>query len=208
MSLAFCLIYATSCCTKFTPNYTILLFGRLTGGIATSLLFSVFEAWMVSEAKHRNYTETQISDIFAWATYVNGIVAIISGVVANGLVDVYGKTPFGFATPFLAALGILIVAFVLVAATWSENYGEQEDESSSSVVLDLQKNSLLPADAKSMSRSTSTTSGAGGVLSAIKEITQDVGILSVGCMQCFFESAMYTFVFMWSPQLESIKRKS
>ncbi len=28
-------------------NWWILLFGRVTGGIATSLLFSVFEAWMV-----------------------------------------------------------------------------------------------------------------------------------------------------------------
>ena len=29
-------------------NWWILLFGRVTGGVATSLLFSVFEAWMVS----------------------------------------------------------------------------------------------------------------------------------------------------------------
>jgi len=28
-------------------NFSILMIGRLLGGIATSLLFSVFEAWLV-----------------------------------------------------------------------------------------------------------------------------------------------------------------
>ena len=48
-SILFCIVYAASCLTKLSPSLSILMFGRLLGGIATSLLFSVFEAWMVSE---------------------------------------------------------------------------------------------------------------------------------------------------------------
>ena len=39
--------YALSCMLKHSPNYWVLMVGRLLGGISTSLLFSAFEAWMV-----------------------------------------------------------------------------------------------------------------------------------------------------------------
>ncbi|RKO87670.1 hypothetical protein BDK51DRAFT_17045 [Blyttiomyces helicus] len=47
--ILFCIIYSASCLTKLSHQLPMLLFGRLLGGISTSLLFSVFEAWMVSE---------------------------------------------------------------------------------------------------------------------------------------------------------------
>ena len=31
------------------PNMPALMFGRVLGGLSTSLLFSAFESWMVSE---------------------------------------------------------------------------------------------------------------------------------------------------------------
>lgn len=40
------------------PSMTLLLLGRVLGGISTSLLFSAFESWMVSE--HRKQGEEQI----------------------------------------------------------------------------------------------------------------------------------------------------
>jgi hypothetical protein len=40
---------------------------------------------------------------------------------------------------------------------------------------------------------------------AVGEIQKDFPVFAVGSMQCFFESAMYTFVFMWSPALEKLK---
>ena len=47
--LAYVLFYMASCFTKHSPNYWILMLGRFFGGIATSLLFSAFESWLVSE---------------------------------------------------------------------------------------------------------------------------------------------------------------
>jgi hypothetical protein len=51
MALCFCIVYGASCATKLSPNFAILMVGRLLAGVATSLLFSVFEAWLVSEHK-------------------------------------------------------------------------------------------------------------------------------------------------------------
>ena len=60
----------------------VLLFGRILGGIATSLLFSIFEAWLI-----RAHTDLQIKDhiskSFTWAAYGNSIIAIVSGLLAN-----------------------------------------------------------------------------------------------------------------------------
>lgn len=47
--IAYCVLYIISCCTKHAKDYNTLMLGRVTGGIATSLLFSAFESWMVCE---------------------------------------------------------------------------------------------------------------------------------------------------------------
>jgi hypothetical protein len=36
-------------------NYQLLLFGRVLGGLSTSLLFSAFESWMVTEHRKRGF---------------------------------------------------------------------------------------------------------------------------------------------------------
>jgi hypothetical protein len=99
-------------------------------------------------------------------------------VIANSLVDIYGKTSAGYVSPFIAALFVLIAAFFVIATTWKENYG----------------NSAGSSDAN--------------IKDAVKSIQGDVKILAVGSMQCFFESGMYTFVFMWSPALEAVQAKN
>ncbi|CAG8481245.1 15665_t:CDS:2 [Gigaspora rosea] len=77
----------------------------ILGGISTSLLFSVFEAWMVSEH-------------FSRATFGNGLVAIFSGLFANWLVERHG-----ISSPFLAAIGFFVTAAMVIILTWKENYG-------------------------------------------------------------------------------------
>ncbi|GJP39786.1 hypothetical protein CLOM_g24127, partial [Closterium sp. NIES-68] len=48
-SITYCVVYMLSCATKHSPDYRVLLLGRVLGGIATSLLFSAFESWLVAE---------------------------------------------------------------------------------------------------------------------------------------------------------------
>lgn len=47
--VTYCITYILSCITKHSPQYKILMVGRILGGIATSLLFSSFESWLVAE---------------------------------------------------------------------------------------------------------------------------------------------------------------
>jgi predicted MFS family arabinose efflux permease len=47
--ITYCISYILSCITKHSPEYKILMIGRILGGIATSLLFSAFESWLVAE---------------------------------------------------------------------------------------------------------------------------------------------------------------
>lgn len=47
--VTYCITYILSCITKHSPQYKVLMLGRILGGIATSLLFSAFESWLVAE---------------------------------------------------------------------------------------------------------------------------------------------------------------
>jgi MFS transporter, MFS domain-containing protein family, molybdate-anion transporter len=47
--LLFVVLYVASCVTKHFNSFSILLVGRLLGGVSTSILFSAFETWMVHE---------------------------------------------------------------------------------------------------------------------------------------------------------------
>jgi len=49
MCQLYCLLYIGSCVTKHSNDYYTLMLGRVLGGIATSLLFSAFESWLVCE---------------------------------------------------------------------------------------------------------------------------------------------------------------
>jgi predicted MFS family arabinose efflux permease len=49
MCIMYSVCYIIGCCTKLVPEYWTLMVGRFLSGVSTSLLFSVFEAWMVAE---------------------------------------------------------------------------------------------------------------------------------------------------------------
>jgi hypothetical protein len=68
---------------------------------------------------NQGFKEALVSDMFAWSTFVNGLVAIFAGILANFLSDL-----FGYVAPFMAAMVFLIVTFFIISASWSENYGE------------------------------------------------------------------------------------
>jgi MFS family permease len=83
LCLVFGLTYGASCLTKHIADFNVLLVGRLLGGIATSILFSSFESWMVSEHHKHNYPEEWLGITFSVCTSGNGIVAIVAGIVAS-----------------------------------------------------------------------------------------------------------------------------
>ncbi|EFJ49984.1 hypothetical protein VOLCADRAFT_58801 [Volvox carteri f. nagariensis] len=176
-ALLYVLTYAASCATKHSPDYGILMFGRLLGGIATSLLFSAFESWLVAEHFSRGFDEKWLGDTFSKAVFVgNGLMAILAGLVASYLVDTLKLGPVA---PFDAAIVVLVAGGAVIYASWPENYGDS---------------------ARSHPRPPSTRP-------AFDAPRADQRIALLGAMQSLFEASMYTFVFLWTPALSPAGEK-
>jgi len=169
LCMAFGVFYSASCVTKLFNDFNILLLGRVLSGISTSLLFSTFESWMISEHNSRRFPPELISDTFALATFGNGIVAIAAGLMSSFAADSYG-----FVSPFMIALVLLIAGTIYVSVSWNENYGDSK--------VDL----------------------TGTFTSAITAMRSDPKVLLLGLVQALFEASMYTFVFMWTPALQAV----
>lgn len=74
-----------------------------------------------------------MSQTFSYATFGNGIVAILSGLVSSFvagkirvliLLNNHLSDTFGYVAPFMLALGLLLSGSVIVFILWSENYGD------------------------------------------------------------------------------------
>ncbi|PNW73975.1 hypothetical protein CHLRE_13g580150v5 [Chlamydomonas reinhardtii] len=170
-SLAYVATYCLSCATKHSPRYGVLMAGRALGGVSTSLLFSVFESWLVAEHNRRGFPQAWLSETFSQAIFLGaGLMAILSGLLGNVLVE---DLRMGPVAPFDAAIVVMLCGGALVAATWPENYGDAA--SRRSVLAQL-----------------------GQGLAAIRT---DQRIALLGAMQSLFEASMYTFVFLWTPAL-------
>ncbi|XP_073353988.1 uncharacterized protein [Aegilops tauschii subsp. strangulata] len=168
--ITYCITYILSCITKHSPHYRVLL-GRILGGVATSLLFSAFESWLVAEHNKRGYDPQWLSITFSKAIFLgNGLIAIIAGLFANLLADNLG---FGPVAPFDAAACFLAIGMAIIMSSWSENYGDQSEGK------DLMSQFKVAA----------------------KAIASDEKIALLGAIQSLFEGSMYTFVFLWTPAL-------
>ncbi|KAJ0968424.1 hypothetical protein J5N97_025341 [Dioscorea zingiberensis] len=169
--VTYCITYILSCITKHSPQYKVLMLGRILGGIATSLLFSAFESWLVAEHNKRGFEPQWLSLTFSKAIFLgNGLIAIISGLFANLLADNMG---FGPVAPFDAAACFLAIGMAIILSTWGENYGD-------------------PSENKDL---LTQFKGAAAAIAA------DEKIALLGAIQSLFEGSMYTFVFLWTPAL-------
>jgi len=117
--MVFCVTYAVTCMCITVPSLPVLFFGRVLGGLSTSILYSAFESWLVSSSNNLALPQSALSNTLARATLVNGIVAAIAGVVSNKLVS----TTFTFKSPFIASGLLLVLAWVVINRTWHENRG-------------------------------------------------------------------------------------
>eukprot|EP01102_Stenamoeba_stenopodia_P004296 TRINITY_DN14619_c0_g1_i1.p1 TRINITY_DN14619_c0_g1~~TRINITY_DN14619_c0_g1_i1.p1 ORF type:complete len:428 (+),score=55.30 TRINITY_DN14619_c0_g1_i1:161-1444(+) len=120
-------LYGISCITKHFNSFQVLMFGRVLGGIATSILYSAFESWLVYQHNKNGFPGELLSRIFSLAVLGNGIVAIASGVAAY-----YIKEAWGMVAPFDASLTLLIIGSLVILITWPENYGDATTDMSTS----------------------------------------------------------------------------
>ena len=148
MSLEFCRLTTFSVLMKHCKLFHVLLMGRVGGGIATSLLFSVFESWLICAHQERGLgysiqgsvtkedEEKWVAKSLSASMYGSSLVAIGSGVLANMLVERSGKMrPWngnvdsciyigGYISAFDACLVPLTLCATLIIISWEENYGD------------------------------------------------------------------------------------
>ncbi|KAH7128464.1 hypothetical protein B0J11DRAFT_549275 [Dendryphion nanum] len=180
--LAYCIVYSLSCLTLLSDNIFVLFFGRILGGMSGTMLYSVFESWMVAEfhAQLPDEPSSTLSDIFSTMTTSNSLVAIIAGIVAEWLVSKTGTAK----TPFMASIGCLSLAFVLILQYWGENYG-------ASKTSQPHTGSLLEEQTEPEITSKS----------ALQTVLQDKKILVLALTSCFFEGSLFLFIFFKFPAL-------
>jgi len=95
--------------------------------------------------------------------------------ILAGLVGGFAADTFGLVAPFDISALLLLGGTVVVWSSWNENYG------------DVGSSGNLSA----------------GLQDGISRLMADRKIWLVGMAQSFFEGSMYTFVFMWTPQLDA-----
>lgn len=117
MCMLFCGTYTLSClATALCGSPLYLLIGRVLGGFSTSILYSAFESWMVTEWTTRAYEGSGInlSYLFGILTQANSVTAIVAGVVSEFLVEKTGTLK----SPFLVACVLLPLAACIIGLTW------------------------------------------------------------------------------------------
>jgi len=177
--LLFCILYAATCGLLLFPFFPLLILGRICGGISTSILFSGFETWLISSSSSAALNSEDLSAILGRATLVNGFVATTAGVFSNQLV---GWTNGGFRSPFVASGCLLLLAWVVISGSWSENYGGGAGAGTAQVSVDVFQIRRLGA--------------------AWRIVAADPILLVLGLTQTIFEGSMYLFVFIWVPTLQ------
>lgn len=190
------------------------MLGRLLGGVATSLLFSIFEAWLIRahadiDAKHF------LGKSFSWAAYGNSVVAIGAGLLANKaahsfpMISLIGNTNSmfagGYLNPFDIALAALCLCGFLAYTLWDENYGESISSSSSSSSTSSGDAGNDNANNNNSNSNHDRDSGKwyDGLKNAFITTIRSADIYQCGIISSLFEGSMYIFVFMWSPALKS-----
>lgn len=75
--ILFCVLEVIINTLEHFPSLYLLLLGRVLGGISTSLLFSAFESWMVTEHRARGFPEDWLASTHGLASTGNGIAAVL-----------------------------------------------------------------------------------------------------------------------------------
>ncbi|KAK5625894.1 hypothetical protein RRF57_001610 [Xylaria bambusicola] len=119
--MVYCVLYALSCFLTVVPVTPLLFLGRIFGGISSSILFSVFDSWMVTNFHKMDLADKacRLSRTYATTAIINSLVAILTGVLGESLVWVTGTKK----SPFLVSVALLWFCFQTIWSHWGENFG-------------------------------------------------------------------------------------
>jgi MFS transporter, MFS domain-containing protein family, molybdate-anion transporter len=180
------------------PYLIGLVASRMIGGFTTNLLHSVFETWLDTEYRRRQFAKDKYEVIMRDSIIVSNLAAIVSGYLSHVLAARYGVVG-----PFRGAVACTAVALVVVATVWTENYG---DDTSTSNNKQMDDNS--DDDDESCTKDDSGNNSnekRKGMLEFLVEagdaFLADPRMLRVGIIQGLSSGALHIFIFLWAPML-------
>jgi len=182
----YCALYIGSCATKHVSSYWVLMIGRVLGGIATSLLFSVFDSWLVCEHNKRGFKPELLSNTFGLAVFGNSLVAVAAGTVSQFAADFAPLSPKpsdspqfhvgGYTGPFDVSSCCLLVCAAMLQSMWTENHGDTGTSSGNKSNLESMQE-------------------------ALKLVMDQHDVRNLGLVCSLFEASMFIFVFKWTPMV-------
>ncbi|KAI8969946.1 transporter [Mycotypha africana] len=173
--IVFCFTMIIALLLRLINIYPLLFISHLLSGLATALMYSVFESWYVSEHTSRGFPADWRARTFALSTLLNSIVAIFAGVIANELVGLWG-----FRAPYIGSILMVSTVAVMVLSTWTENYGRN-------VQSNMQNDNLLKT-----------------LKTGLRTMLSSKNIVVLGLAQTLFECSMYIFVLLYTPAFENV----
>jgi MFS transporter, MFS domain-containing protein family, molybdate-anion transporter len=114
--MVYCVSYALSCFLTVVPVTPLLFLGRILGGVSTSILFTVFDSWMVTGFRKGRLDKDgcDLTRTYATTSVVNSLVAILSGLLGEFLVWATGTKK----SPFLMSVVLLWLALQAIWSSW------------------------------------------------------------------------------------------
>lgn len=178
--LGFCIIHSIACLTVLSSSLPVIFLGRVLSGVGLTLLWTVFESWMVTEFNARGLHASSISltTMFGIMTTSNCMCAILGGVLGHCLVLALRSRT----NPFVLGIALEFVAVYLMFRDWNENYGTRQ-------TTDEEEISEAPEK---------SSEGAFG----------DVRVWMLSFITCFFEGANFLILYFWPGMLQDAHRRA
>lgn len=109
--LAECVIHSLACLSVVlgSDSLPILFLGRVLAGVGLTLLWTVFESWMVTEWNARGLEGDgcEMSRMFGMMTTANCMTAIVGGVLGHCMVSFIGSKLWPFGAGIVSRRGFL-----------------------------------------------------------------------------------------------------
>ena len=221
MTKAYAIITIVSNFTKFVRDFKVAVVGSILDGISTSLLFTVFDSWLVRSFR-RSIAKTsptlnfdpmlsmQIPQALATAEYSNNIIAIGSCLIATCVVEATafhplfgtGKNPEGLEdaliyiggvlNPFTLSSFALVLCLISIYIFWGERF---DDEIKEQMKTKLERQ--LGGDSN-ISSNLWWKRYCSSLVGAFMTTIHSKEIILTGMVCSLFESAMFVFVFTWT----------
>ncbi|TQW07196.1 major facilitator superfamily domain containing protein 5 [Cordyceps javanica] len=209
--LLYCGLYLLTCVSMLSEDLTVLFAGRVVGGVSTTLLFSVFEAWMISDYNHRGLGVPVADSGSLAADTDNDKPAAVADGVEQSSCDEAASVPMSldsvFSTMTTLSCVVAIISGVIGDALVAIS-GTRTWPFIAAMVCSVAAAGIISSTWRENYGSQSDGNTSAGQPSNGNhrfDFLRDPKMLTLGLTTCIFEGTMYLFIFFWSAALKDAR---